>query len=54
MVANPAKKMPARVKLLIVLNNFDFNFLYNILFSPYLICLVGLAPAEPSAIVVSG
>jgi hypothetical protein len=38
MVANPANTTPAMVKLLIVLNNFDFNFLYNILFSPYLPC----------------
>jgi len=52
MVANPANRTPAKVKLLSVLNNFDFNFLYNILFSPYL--LVVPAPAEPSAIVLNG
>jgi len=27
--------MPATLKLPIVLNNFDFKFLYNILISPY-------------------
>jgi hypothetical protein len=48
--------MPATLKLPIVLNNFDFKFLYNMLISPYIpLCgVVGLARAEPSAITLSG
>jgi hypothetical protein len=34
MAATPANTMPATLKLPIVLNNFDFKFLYNILISP--------------------
>jgi hypothetical protein len=34
--AAPANTIPATLKLPIVLNNFDFKFLYNISISPYL------------------
>src|SRR5688500_2152362 len=36
MAATAANTMLATLKRPVVLNNFDFNFLYNILFSPYL------------------
>jgi hypothetical protein len=54
--AAPANTIPATLKLPIVLNNFDFKFLYNMLISPYSPCaaVVGLARAEPSAITLSG